>query len=108
MSRHGGWKHAYLSYSKEPEAREIKGLAQSHPAHRGETGLARVHPVPAPELWAPTLTPLPPLAAVETEAGEPLRLPAGGLAWQGRASVPLGALLPGNHVRVSPRPTAPL
>ena len=39
MSRWRGWKHACFT-DEEPEAREIKGLAQSHRAHRRGIGLA--------------------------------------------------------------------
>lgn len=38
-----------------------------------------VHGAPAPEPFAPTPTPLPPLGAVETEADEPLCVPGDGL-----------------------------
>lgn len=66
MSGQRGRKHVYLT-DEEPEAREIKGLAQNHTVHHWGlgVGLELVHRAPAPKLLAPTPTPLPPLGAME-------------------------------------------
>lgn len=62
MSGQRGRKHAYLT-DEEPEAREIKGVAQNHsPSLGGGSGAGAS---PAPKLLAPTPTSLPPLGAME-------------------------------------------